>query len=38
MGGRIMVNMVKGMSCSLAGDHPTHDQETGKNPENEYGA
>ena len=35
MGGRIMVNVMKGMGSSLAGDHSTHDQETGQNAENE---
>jgi|GEM_PF-3401054 len=35
MGGCVMVNVVKGMSGSLAGDHAAHDQETGQNPENE---
>ncbi len=35
MGGRVMVNVVKGMSGSLAGNHATHDQETGQNSKNE---
>lgn len=30
-----MVNVVKGMGGSLAGNHATHDQETGQDPENE---
>ena len=30
-----MVNVVKGMSGSLAGNHATHDQETGQNSKNE---
>ena len=34
MGGCIMVNVVKGMGGSLAGDHPTHDHETGQNSDN----
>lgn len=38
MGGRVMVNVVKGMSGSLAGNHATHDQETGQNLDYEYGA
>ena len=36
MGGRVMVNVVKGMSGGLAGNHATHDQETGQNSKNEY--
>ena len=35
MGGRVMVSVVKGMSGSLAGNHATHDQETGQDSENE---
>ena len=35
MGGCVMVNVVKRMSGSMAGNHATHDQETGQNPENE---
>lgn len=35
MGGRVVVNVMKGMSGSLAGNHAAHDQETGQNPENE---
>ena len=35
MGGRVMVNVVKGMSGSLAGNHATHNQETDEYPENE---
>lgn len=35
MGGRVVVNVMKGMSGGLAGNYATHDQETGQNPENE---
>lgn len=35
MGGRVMMNVVKGMNGSLAGNHTAHDQETGQNPKNE---
>ena len=31
MGSRVMVNVVKGMSGGLAGNHAAHDQETGQN-------
>ena len=35
MGGCVMVNVMKGVSGSLAGNYATHDHETDEYPENE---